>query len=333
MISVWKPDKNKPAMRHVLLRIVLYSILYFSINLLMIYLLSSQYPLMPNIDWALVFIYSFLAFLSYQFFVVNDVNARKLNGRAMAVGFFISYIGISILASSFVYAIPAQSAWFVGGMLVILGYLLSAFGLFQWAKYHKQVKRVMLHESLTDDLTGLFNRRAFAVNSNRELAFSVQSKSDFSVIIIDIDDFKLINDRYGHSIGDDVLVQICQIIKKYIGDSDSVYRWGGEEFVVLMPVTGLFEANKVANKIVSKIAKHTFNVDESLLLKSTVSIGLAQWVHGESIVKDTLNRADKALYKAKALGKNAVVVADYKEDDRDTAVMAADAVKGMPQRA
>lgn len=313
MLIVRQTEKYKPEKQNMLLKFLMYFTLYIVISAVMVFVISTKYQTIAHIDWTLVVIYSFLAFLSYQFFMVNDINARKMNGRAMAIGFFISYIAITLIASSFVFVIPDNWAMFVAGILLAVGYMMSAFGLVKWAKYHKQIKKVMLHESLTDELTGLFNRRAFAVNSNRELAFSVQSKSDFSVIMIDIDDFKLINDRYGHTIGDDVLVQVCDVIKKYIGEADSVYRWGGEEFVVLMPVTGLFEANKVANKLVSKIAKHTFNVDKSLLLKLTVSIGLAQWVHGESIVKDTLNRADKALYKAKATGKNAAVVADYKD--------------------
>ena len=313
MMIVRETEINKPTKQKMLFKFLLYFMLYLVISAALFYAISIKYETIKNIDWMLVSIYSFLAFLSYQFFIVNDINARKLNGRAMAIGLFIAYIGISLIASSFVFNIPGNWIWFVAGILLITGYLLSAFGMVKWAKHHKKIKEVMLHESLTDELTGLFNRRAFAVNSNRELAFSVQSKSDFSVMMIDIDDFKCINDRYGHTIGDEVLIQVCEVIQKYTNDSDSVYRWGGEEFVVLMPVTGLFEANKVALKIVSKIAKNTFRVDESLLLKLTVSIGLSQWVHGESIVKDTLDRADKALYKAKAAGKNAVVVADYKE--------------------
>ncbi|TDR16830.1 GGDEF domain-containing protein [Marinicella litoralis] len=314
MNIVPQTNQRQPIKQSILLKYMHYFSLYIVISVAMFYTISAYYKPLKHIDWSLVSIYSILAFMSYHFFVINDLNARKMNGRAMAIGFFLAYIGISIVASSFVFVIPDQRAWFVAGLLLFTGYLLSGIGLLKWAKYHKQVKKVMLHESLTDELTGLFNRRAFAVNANRELAFSVQSESDFSVMMIDIDDFKLINDRYGHTIGDEILVQISQIFDKYKGDSDSLYRWGGEEFVVLMPVTGLFEANKVANKIVSKVAENTFIADQSLKLNLTVSIGVAQWVRGESIVKNTLDRADKALYKAKATGKNAVVVADYKED-------------------
>ncbi len=313
-LMVHQAEKNKMSKQQMLVKYFLYFMLYLIMTVFMLYVISTQYSTTSQIDWTLVIIYSFLAFLSYQFFMVNDINARKLNGRAMAMGLFLAYIGITLIASSFVYDIPGNWVWFTAGILLITGYLLSAFGMIKWARHHKEIKQVMLHESLTDELTGLFNRRAFAANSNKELAFSVQSQSDFSVIMIDIDDFKLINDRYGHAVGDEILIQMAAIINAYKIESDSVYRWGGEEFVVLMPITGLFEANKVANKMVAKIAESTFVVDE-LALKLTVSIGLAQWVHGESIVKDTLDRADKALYKAKATGKNAVVVADYKEDN------------------
>ena len=282
--------------------------------------LFSQYAIKPHVDWVLVGLYGFLAVLSFYFYVINDINAIKLNGRAMAVGFFVCFLALTLVSGSFVFEMPQKLVWYVAGVLLIIGYLMGAIGVTRWAKYHKQVKKVMMHENLTDELTGLFNRRAFAINANRELEFCIKSDSDFSVLILDIDDFKLVNDRYGHTTGDEVLKQLCEFVTRYTRKSDSIYRWGGEELVVLLPVTGLFEANQVAHKIIEKVAQHVFQVAMSLRLKLTVSVGLAQWVSGESVTKDTLDRADKALYRAKANGKNAVVVADYADDRHDNSI-------------
>ncbi|WP_198538305.1 GGDEF domain-containing protein [Marinicella sediminis] len=299
------------------MRIGVYLGLFVALGILVVFGFDFFFSRQQQPDWVLVGVYAFLATLTYYFFIVNDLNAKKLNGRAMAMSFFICYLALSLVAISFAYQIPSNLVWYVSGMMLIIGYSMGAYGVTKWGRYHKKVKKVMIHENLTDDLTGLFNRRAFAINSNRELDFCLTSGSDFSVIMLDIDDFKEINDRYGHVAGDEVLKQLSALINSFIRRSDSVYRWGGEEFVVLLPITGLFEAHQVANKIVKIVAEHTFIINQNLKINLTVSLGVAQWVRQESLLNDTLNRADKALYKAKSNGKNAVVVANYKDHADD----------------
>jgi len=306
------PEANN-GRSHLAVRLMVYAGLYVALSSLLIYGFHFFFTRVQHTDWVLIGIYAFLATLTYYFFVINDLNARKLNGRAMAMSFFICYLALSLVATSFAFKIASNLIWYVSGMMLIIGYSLGTYGVTKWGRYHKKVKKIMVHENLTDDLTGLFNRRAFAINSNREIEFCLTSGSDFSVIILDIDDFKMINDKFGHVAGDQVLKQLSALIKSFIRRSDSVYRWGGEEFVVLLPITGLFEAHQVANKIVKIVAEHTFIISQDLKLNLTVSLGVAQWVRQESLLNDTLDRADKALYKAKKGGKNAVVVADYKD--------------------
>lgn len=291
--------------------IVSYLALFVVLSTAVFSVLAYSFELQRQIDWWLVAIYGFLTALCYFFFIVNDLGAKKLKRRAMPMGFLLSFVALMLISCSFIFIIPDNFSWYVAGVLLIVGYSISAYGLVEWTKHQVRKQRAMLHESLTDELTGLYNRRAFALNSGRELKFSAEAGSDFSVMILDIDDFKPINDQHGHTIGDQVLKQLSSLLEKYTRTADSVYRWGGEEFVILMPVTGLFEANQVAQKIIKKVAKKTFQVDYEMFLKLTISAGLAQWVQGESLVNDTLVRADKALYKAKANGKNNVVVADY----------------------
>ncbi|MCB1583711.1 MAG: GGDEF domain-containing protein [Xanthomonadales bacterium] len=297
--------------RRTYISVVSYLVLLLGLVSSVFVVLAFHFKQQPQVEWLLVIIYAILAAMCYFFFIVNDLGAHKVKRRAMPMGFLLSFVALLLVTCSFIFDIPDNLSWYIAGVLLIAGYSISAYGLVEWAKHHIRKQQVMLHESLTDELTGLYNRRAFALNSDRELKFSADVGSDFTVMILDIDDFKPINDQHGHAVGDRVLQQISQMLQRYTRTADSIYRWGGEEFVVLMPVTGLFEANQLAQKIISKVANKIFQVDYETFLKLTISVGLAQWVEEESLVNDTLTRADKALYKAKANGKNNVVVADY----------------------
>ena len=290
-----------------------YTGVFVLLNLSLAWLCYNTYGFKTSIDWVLTIIYSTLALFSFYVFVVNDIHAVRLQGRGMALGFLSGHMALVVLCMSFVFETPVDLAWYAAGILMCISYVLGTYGINKWSKYYKESKSLMRHELRTDELTQLYNRRAFATHAMTELEFCVSSNSDLSVLILDIDDFKLINDQYGHAVGDEVLIQVSQIIKSYVRKSDCVYRWGGEEFVCLLPVTGLFEANQVANKLVAKISDTDFNISNVVTLNLTVSIGVAQWVEGESISRDTLVRADKALYNAKQNGKNAAVAADYKE--------------------
>ena len=298
---------------HPVLKFLKYASVFVFLNLSLAWLCYNTYGVRANIDWVLTVLYSTLAMFSFYVFVVNDIHAVRLQGRGMALGFLSGHMALVVLCMSFVFEAPIDVAWYVAGFLMCVSYILGTYGINKWSKYYKESKSMMRHELRTDELTQLYNRRAFATHAMTEREFCIASNSDLSVLILDIDDFKLINDQYGHAVGDEVLIQVSHIIKSYVRKSDCVYRWGGEEFVCLLPVTGLFEANQVANKLVAKISDTDFNISNVVTINLTVSIGVAQWVEGESISRDTLVRADKALYNAKQNGKNAAVVADYKE--------------------
>lgn len=288
-----------------------YLALYLVLTVFIFVVLYYSFDYQTHIDWGLVVIYKTLAVMSFYFFIINDVGRRHFKNLTMPISFILAFVALMLITFSFVFDITNRWVLYMSGILLIIGCVFGAYGLTSWVKHLAKKQQAILYESMTDELTGLFNRRAFAVNSSRELKFSNSSDSDFSVLILDIDDFKAVNDVHGHAAGDRILQLLSELLKHYVRSSDSVYRWGGEEFVVLMPVTGLFEANKVAQKLVKKVAENAFEIKNDLKLKMTISIGLAQWVEDESLVNDTLKRADKALYKAKENGKNNVVVADY----------------------
>lgn len=289
---------------------------FLLMNLSIGYLCHSFYGFQQPIDWVLAGIYLCLSLFSYYVFVVNDIHATSFKGRTTALGFLTVHLALTVLMTSFIFNTPIKLVWYVAGLLLTLSYLLGFYGISRWSKSQRESRQQLQNELLTDELTQLYNRRALAEHAIQEEQFARNANTHISILVIDIDDFKPINDQYGHVVGDRVLFQISQFFKQKIKDLGEVYRWGGEEFVVMLPVTGLFETNQLANKLISKVSAHTFVIEQALELKVTVSIGVAQWLQGESVCKETLERADKALYKAKAGGKNAVVVADFKEISR-----------------
>lgn len=162
-----------------------------------------------------------------------------------------------------------------------------------------------LHYNLYNDiLTGLRNRRFFYLNLSYEMKNNINNKKPMTLFMIDIDNFKAINDTYGHIVGDKVLKDMACIFKDNTRASDTVVRWGGEEFLIILPSTDTVMAEKIAERIRKSIESYKFNYD-CISFKATVSIGtvtIDKTIHPENLI----NLADKALYKAKEK-KNLVV--------------------------
>lgn len=157
-----------------------------------------------------------------------------------------------------------------------------------------------------DSLTGLYLREYLQIKVKENLYFMERYNRIFSLFMIDVDDFKDINDKYGHNIGDNVLWQIGNLIKKNIRTSDIPIRYGGDEFVVLMPETDIDSAKKVADKFVQKMSKVIFKKKEEEF-KVTFSIGLTSARKNDTI-ESIIERVDAALYSSKRAGKNSITV-------------------------
>lgn len=168
-------------------------------------------------------------------------------------------------------------------------------------KLNAKIKRL----SEEDYLTGLYNRRKIHEIIETEIIRSKRYNSAFSVILIDIDDFKIVNDTFGHNTGDKVLVQFSGTLKHTIRESDIASRWGGEEFLVIMPETTIDGASALAEKLRSNIE----NCDFKNIGNITASFGVTGIRHGDN-VQSLIHRADEALYSAKEAGKNTVKAAE-----------------------
>jgi len=158
-----------------------------------------------------------------------------------------------------------------------------------------------------DSLTGLYNRRAILGKLRELINLANRYKEDFSLIMLDIDHFKKINDRYGHLAGDEVLEEIATLIHRNIRDTDIVGRYGGEEFIIILPKTNLSSAWVVAERLRSIIEKTELKDSAGNTFTITISQGLAGGERGEDAYS-LISRADEALYKAKEKGRNCVQI-------------------------
>ena len=164
---------------------------------------------------------------------------------------------------------------------------------------------LLYNAALEDQLTGLRNRRGFFDHYEKKIAPMVKNSDAASLIICDIDFFKKVNDTYGHNAGDAVLKHVADIFKKSTRVDDGVFRWGGEEFVFLLPRTGIDGAADCAESLRQEIEASECKF-ENLTIKITMSFGVEQ-LDKEIAVNDTIKSADGKLYIAKESGRNIVI--------------------------
>lgn len=168
----------------------------------------------------------------------------------------------------------------------------------------KEKSNLLEYQASHDKLTGLFNRNKFDEIYTKELKRAKRYKNNLSMILFDIDDFKYVNDTFGHQIGDEVLKEISKLLSNTIRETDISVRWGGEEFLILLPQTDLFGAQAVAEKLRLNIKNEVITQKQ---LNITASFGVTQM--NDEIDDENLfvSRCDKLLYKAKNSGKNIVI--------------------------
>lgn len=183
--------------------------------------------------------------------------------------------------------------------------LMAGAHLITFDRLHKESE--LSHLAATDALTGLFNRRAALDIGNRLFRSTREDDRRLSAIMLDIDHFKPINDRYGHHFGDEVLQGVANEIRRSVRRSDIIARYGGEEFVILLPNAAPHNANRIAELVRSNVERHA-TVAPDGPVRCTVSVGVAASGPGIASLEDLIRKADEALYSAKSRGRNRVVV-------------------------
>ncbi len=177
------------------------------------------------------------------------------------------------------------------------------FGIIVDITKHQEQKKEFERLSQTDALTGLYNRFKLDESLNIEIDRYKRENRPLSLIMMDIDQFKNINDQFGHLIGDEVLKQIAGILKENTRKIDVIGRWGGEEFMIICPNTPIRNAKELAEKLRIRMQTIAFKTKK----EQTASFGISEFKNDDS-VDSFINRADNALYQAKAKGRNRVEV-------------------------
>ena len=207
-------------------------------------------------------------------------------------------------------------AYAVGGFvlleLVLFVLLRAGVGFFESELRRRtseirQLNRKLTHMATTDALTGLYNRRHFLQRMQVEMDRVRRSGGEIALVLIDLDHFKEVNDRYGHQAGDDVLRKTGRFLREQVRSIDTAGRYGGEELCVLLPDTDVTQAAVIADRLREEIAAMRFTTPDGHRFGITASFGVAQWDGAAD--RDTLFvQADNALYAAKDAGRNRVVV-------------------------
>jgi len=188
--------------------------------------------------------------------------------------------------------------------ILVTVFILASIGLYFYRRLsltNKELKLLqhkLVEQANRDPLTNLYNRRYIYDVASNLLNIAKREKTDVGIIMIDIDNFKQINDNYGHAVGDEVIKKLSNILTLNTRESDIIARFGGEEFVILLPHTDAEGSTKIASKLRKLVEKENF----------TVSLGVDNILYEDKDIDESLNRADKALYKAKEDGKNQVCV-------------------------
>ena len=239
--------------------------------------------------------------------------AKKLGRRKLV-------IIISILSTLLSLGISSLLHWMVDGEIEISGLLVAALvplvitptvGGFFFRAYFEldEVKTKMAHLSVTDDLTQVYNRRYFIGRAHYELARAKRYGHTFSMLLFDLDDFKQINDEYGHPAGDEVLCMVANTCLRESREVDVLARYGGDEFALLIPSLQQTQAVQYAERL-RRILSESIVEYEGHQLQTTASVGVVTWTPAIIELERLIYLMDKALYAAKHAGKDTIRVSE-----------------------
>lgn len=277
---------------------------YFRISIAFLILSLCVSKIIPNgFTYDILYLYLFIIGLSI---IVSVYSYFKFN-----MGSIYYLIGIFILFTGFIIYILGSYGLLAWNIITFsacypaasIETLLFTIGIIKQIKTEKEKNNKLQMEAFTDKLTNLYNRRYFEDTVMNKIAELNNERSSVSMLILDIDRFKNVNDTYGHDAGDSVLAEVAMLIKQCLRKEDILVRWGGEEFVVILPFTNAQEGTVIAERIRTNIENHIFKY----VKKITISIGVAEKTIEESF-EDWFRRVDNAMYKAKEGGRNMVCV-------------------------
>lgn len=273
--------------------------------LLYLSLLFTFYPQHNDINWPIVASKAGVAFfIIISLFVVESICERDSVHYPMVVGFILLALASATDLADQYLLLPPMLALVGEDLLVVVGFALLLAGLWRWNHSNRELHQSLRDLAVTDYLTGALNRRGFDAKVKEEVKRTKRYNSPLSLITFDLDNFKSINDQFGHDTGDEVLVRCSETIFSCMRDVDIFARTGGEEFSILIPATAIGGALDMAEKLREAMEKARFPRN----MKVTASFGVGELFPEESFPQ-LMHRVDQALYEAKYRGKNCVTSA------------------------
>ena len=257
------------------------------------------------IGWESGFHYYLLMFIPAIY--AGNRSFRRANLEVLCLWLF--YIGLRITTHFIEPIQPIADNALLGVSLFNISVLFGMTCSLSWyyMRMVKQAHKGLKNMAITDPLTRLYNRRHMVELADRNIRGNGADKAGLAFMLMDVDHFKQINDRYGHDCGDRVLTEISQLLKQALRDEDYVGRWGGEEFLAVLPNADSQRARHIAERVRRTVAEHDWR-QHDVDVPVTLSIGISQHIPGEQL-GDSISRADTALYVGKRGGRNRVEVA------------------------
>jgi diguanylate cyclase (GGDEF)-like protein len=296
-----------------ILSVALYIAAYFALNLgqnrLAAGLMAGEVLAFSGLSalmlgWEAGFHYYGLIFIPAFFAALKNRQACLLTGALWA------YYALLFVTARYVDPVqpvaPAALSWIhvfnFSAVLGVFGYLALVY-----ARMASATRSKLRQLTTTDTLTRFFNRRYMIEQAGKEIERARRNNRPLSFFVLDLDHFKVINDTHGHDVGDEVLIAATRIIESQLRAQDTIARWGGEEFLTMLPETGIDEAVLVAERIRRAIMTHIWQ-HNGIWLSVTISIGVSEYRSGDDL-SSVVARADRGLYTGKNAGRNRVEAA------------------------
>jgi diguanylate cyclase (GGDEF)-like protein len=301
--------------------LVAYALFILSFRYLNFYTRQSRWKMAIE-NWVMI------AFISWSLLQTGGVNSPLLNlyllviiASAITLGKIITLLEIGLIASFYIYlAVPLYST--SSFSLIDFSEIMTLFSPFLLIAYITTMLAADVHYgrqmfkslSETDEMTGLLNKRSFSTVLIKAATVAKRYSYPMSVMMIDADNLKVVNDKYGHKAGDRLIMILAEVIQDCLRISDVVARYGGDEFVVLLPQATAEKAFEAGNRIKMAVENSSFDIDGNRI-NTTVSIGLASYPDDAFNMDELLEKADKSLYQSKKSGKNQVSHYSYFESE------------------
>jgi diguanylate cyclase (GGDEF)-like protein len=295
-----------------LLAMAIYAIFVISFRYSKLFTRETQWKLAVE-TWAITF------FITWSVYQTGGVDSPLIHlyllviiFSALTLGKIVTLLEFALITAVYFYL--AQPSVYQDGFSVLrftemtmtfAPYLLVAYLTSLLAADLKNAREGLEQLSDTDELTGLKNRRAFNTALGTEIDKAARYDRPFSLLMLDSDDLKNVNDRFGHAIGDKLIITIAKVVQESLRKTDFLARFGGDEFVVILTETPRDRAIEVAERIRASVENTSFS-SEGERVASTISIGIACFSRDSDSGEEMLARADKNLYESKRKGKNAV---------------------------